>query len=468
MMPMTVGEIAAAIDGTVHGNADARITGSVETDSREVGHGSVFIAMPGEETDGHRFIDKAVAAGAELVIAERELGQLPVPHIVVERGLTALGALAMEVIRRRRAEGDFTVVAVTGSNGKTTTKNMLQQLLQRHGTTVSPIKSFNNEVGGPMTMLRTAPDTRYLVLEMGASHVGDIASLVSMSHPDVGVVLKVGLAHAGEFGGVEMTERAKSEMVTDLAPDAIAILNADDDRVRAMSQKTQAQVRTFGTSSSAENALWASDIETTLEGTRFTLHAGERTFDVVMKILGEHHTMNALAALSVVDALGLDLAQAVSDLSQLDRAERWRMELLTPASGAIVINDAYNSSPDSARAALQTLAHLGRTSERTSWAVIGEMAELGEQSPTEHDRLGRLVVRYGIDKLISVGPAAKPAHIAAEAESSFGQDTVYVETADEAAKLLAEIGREDIVLVKSSLAAGLKDLGDAIGEVNGD
>lgn len=468
MIPMTAGEIATAVGGTLHGNADTRITGSVETDSREVGHGSVFIAMPGEETDGHRFIDGAVAAGAELIIAERQIDGLAVPHIVVASGLAALGSLAAEVIRRRRAEGDFTVIAVTGSNGKTTTKNMLQQLLQGYGDTISPIKSFNNEVGGPMTMLRTAPDTRYLVLEMGASHVGDIASLVSMSHPDIGVVLKVGLAHAGEFGGVEMTERAKSEMVTDLSRDAIAILNADDDRVRAMREKTVAQVRTFGTDENAGSALTASDIDTTLDGTRFVLHARERQFDVAMKILGEHHVMNALAALSVIDALGLDLEQAVADLAVLERAERWRMELLHPASGAIVINDAYNSSPDSARAALQTLAHLGRTGERASWAVIGEMAELGEHSAIEHDRLGRLVVRYGIDKLIAVGPAAKPAHIAAEAESSFGQDTVYVETADEAASLLAQIGQDDIVLVKSSLAAGLKDLGDAIGEANGD
>ena len=474
MMPMTVGEIAAAVDGTLHGPADALITASVETDSREVGHGSVFIAMPGAETDGHRFIDKAIDAGSALVIAEREVEGLSVPHIVVDSGLRALGALATEVIRRRRAAGDFTVVAVTGSNGKTTTKNMLQQLLGRHGSTISPIKSFNNEVGGPMTMLRTAPETRYLVLEMGASHVGDIASLVSMSHPDIGVVLKVGLAHAGEFGGVEMTERAKSEMVTDLAPEAVAILNSDDDRVRAMQSKTSASVRFFGTDSSAVDQLTASgfllatDIETTLDGTEFTMHAGDAEIEVSMRILGEHHAMNALAALSVVDALGLDVAQAAADLGELTRAERWRMELLRPSSGAIVINDAYNSSPDSARAALQTLAHLGRASERTSWAVIGEMAELGAHSTEEHDRLGRLVVRYGIEKLIAVGEGAKPAHIAAEAESSFGQDTVYVETADEAAALLAGIGDDDLVLVKSSLSAGLKELGDAIGEANGD
>lgn len=174
--------------------------------------------------------------------------------------------------------------------------------------------------------------------------------------------------------------------------------------------------------------------------------------------------MNALAALSVIDTLGLDLSDAAEALGSMPRAERWRMELLRPASGAVVINDAYNSSPDSARAALQTLAHLGRTSGRRTTAVIGAMAELGDVSTTEHDRLGRLVVRYGIDRLIAVGPDAKPAHIAAEAESSFGQDTVYVETSDDARALLASIGPEDLVLVKSSLSAGLKQLGDELGE----
>lgn len=464
---MTAGDIAESVGGRLEGDAELLISGSSETDSREVRPGSVFFAMPGEFTDGHRFIAAAAGNGAALIIAERDLtdGEPDVPYIVVPSGLDALGALAREVIRRGRAAGDVTIVAVTGSNGKTTTKNMLQAILEQHGPTISPIKSFNNEVGGPMTMLRLAPETKYLVLEMGASRVGDIASLINMAKPDIGVVLKVGLAHAGEFGGVEMTERAKTEMVSELTDTDTAILNFDDERVRRMSEKTPAHVRWFGTEN--ETGLRAEDIETTLQGTTFTLQGAAshpEGLPVTLGILGEHHAMNAIAALSVTDALGLDLQSAADALAAMPRAERWRMELLRPTSGAIVINDAYNSSPDSARAALQTLAHLGRTSGRTSWAVIGEMAELGSVSVEEHDRLGRLVVRYGIDKLVAVGQAAKPAHIAAEAESSFGQDTVYVETADEAQTLMANLGSDDLVLVKSSLAAGLKDLGDALGE----
>lgn len=464
MIPMTAGEIAETVSGVLHGDPQSPVDGSVETDSREIRPGSVFVAMPGEETDGHRFIGAAVSAGAALILCERPLAadEPDVPHIVVDSALTALGDLAREVVRRGRADGDLTVIAVTGSNGKTTTKNMLQAMLERHGPTISPIKSFNNEVGGPMTMLRLRPETRFLVLEMGASRVGDIASLIAMAKPDIGVVLKVGLAHAGEFGGVEMTERAKSEMVAELEPGDTAILNFDDERVRRMADRTRASVRWFGTEN--ETGLVARDVETTLEGTEFTLVADGVEHPVSMQILGEHHAMNALAALSVIDTLGLDLSDAAEALGSMPRAERWRMELLRSASGAVVINDAYNSSPDSARAALQTLAHLGRISGRRTTAVIGAMAELGDVSTTEHDRLGRLVVRYGIDRLIAVGPDAKPAHIAAEAESSFGQDTVYVETSDDARALLASIGPEDLVLVKSSLSAGLKQLGDELGE----
>ena len=468
VIPMTAGEVAAAVDGELHGEAQLRITGSVETDSREVRPGSIFFAMPGAETDGHRFIASAADAGAALVVSERPLrpDEPQLPHVVVGSSLTALGALARDVVARGRAAGDLTVIAVTGSNGKTTTKNMLQAMLERHGPTISPIKSFNNEVGGPMTMLRLAPDTRFLVLEMGASRVGDIASLISMAKPDIGVVLKVGLAHAGEFGGVEMTERAKREMVTELDSGDTAILNFDDERVRRMADATAASVRWFGTEN--DTGLRAQDVNTTLEGTTFTLTDGTVEHPVTMSILGEHHAMNALAALSVMHELGFDLADAIEDLAAMPRAERWRMELMHPSSGAAVINDAYNSSPDSARAALQTLAHLGRTSGRRTTAVLGAMAELGDVSVEEHDRLGRLVVRYGIDRLIAVGPDAKPAHVAAEAESSFGQDTVYVESSERARELLASIGADDLVLVKSSLSAGLKELGDALGEAEED
>ncbi|MCR8671128.1 UDP-N-acetylmuramoyl-tripeptide--D-alanyl-D-alanine ligase [Agrococcus sp. HG114] len=467
MLRMRAREIAQAVGGTLHGD-DVEVTGSVETDSRLVTPGGAFFAMPGETTDGHRFVDAAVAAGAALVVAERPLDQ-DVPHVVVDSGVVALGALAAEVIRRVREAGELTVIGVTGSNGKTTTKNMLQAILERRGPTVSPVKSFNNEVGAPMTMLRIDETTRYLVLEMGASYVGDIARLTAMSHPDIGVVLKVGLAHAGEFGGVEATTRAKTEMVQDLRPDHVAVLNRDDERVAGMSAATRARIHWFGTDPGPADdptRLWASDVDSTLEGTVATIHRGDESWRLRLRILGEHHVMNALAALTVADALGADLPEAIEALGSLPRAERWRMELLEPGGGITVINDAYNASPDSMAAAIRSLAHMTRGAGRRSIAVLGEMGELGALSAEEHDRIGRLAVRVRIDRLVVVGSGAKAIHDAAELESSFGQDTAWVETADEAEALLrSSLEEGDVVLVKSSLSAGLKDLGDRIGGV---
>jgi UDP-N-acetylmuramoyl-tripeptide--D-alanyl-D-alanine ligase len=470
MLRMRASEIAQAVGGALHGD-DVLVTGSVETDSRLVTAGGVFFAMPGEVTDGHRFIDAAIAAGAALIVAGRPLEQ-PVPHVVVDEGVVALGLLAAEVIRRVRSAGELTVIGVTGSNGKTTTKNMLQAILEEHGPAVSPVKSFNNEVGAPMTMLRIDEATRFLVLEMGASVEGDIARLTAMSHPDVGVVLKVGLAHAGEFGGIETTARAKTEMVSDLGEDGVAVLNRDDERVRAMAAATRARVTWFGTEpgpADEPTRLWADGIDSTLEGTVATVHrqdadGGEESWPLRMRILGEHHVMNALAALTVADALGLDLGRAVDALASLERAERGRMELLEPGGGITVINDAYNASPDSTAAALRSLAHMTRQAGRRSIAVLGEMAELGPHAVEEHDRLGRLAVRVRIDRLIVVGSGAKAIHDAAELESSFGQETTFVETADEAEALLrAELAEGDVVLFKSSNVSGLQPLAERIG-----
>ncbi|WP_072313297.1 UDP-N-acetylmuramoyl-tripeptide--D-alanyl-D-alanine ligase [Agrococcus sp. Marseille-P2731] len=465
MLRLRASEIALAVDGELLGD-DVLVTGSVETDSRLVAAGGVFFAMPGEETDGHRFIDAAIANGAALVVAERQLEQA-IPHVVVAEGVFALGALAAHVIARVRAAGDLTVVGVTGSNGKTTTKNMLQAILEPHGPTVTPVKSFNNEVGAPMTMLRIDESTRYLVLEMGASVEGDIARLTAMSHPDIGVVLKVGLAHAGEFGGIETTTRAKTEMVSDLGAEGVAVLNRDDERVRGMAAATRASVRWFGTEpGSAEEpaALWADGIDSTLEGTVATIHRGEEALPLRMRILGEHHVMNALAALTVADALGVPLAPAIEALATMERAERGRMEILEPGGGITVINDAYNASPDSTAAALRSLAHMTRQASRRSIAVLGEMAELGPHAVEEHDRLGRLAVRVRIDRLVVVGIGARAIHDAAELESSFGQHTTWVATADEAEALLrSELVEGDVVLFKSSNVSGLQALAERIG-----
>ncbi|NII40123.1 UDP-N-acetylmuramoyl-tripeptide--D-alanyl-D-alanine ligase [Curtobacterium flaccumfaciens] len=486
MIALTLAEIASAIDGElVRGAADTTVDGSVETDSRLVGSGSVFFALLGEETDGHRFVPAAASAGAALVITERAV-DLPedtgTAQIVVADGYAALAALAHEVVARVRAAGSLRVVGITGSNGKTSTKNMLRTILSRAGETVAPEGSFNNHVGAPISMLRITADTRFLVVEMGASGIGHIAKLVRIAEPDVGVVLKVGLAHAGEFGGIEATERAKSEMVTDLPATATALLNTDDDRVARMRGRTDARVVGFGTSAGADYRI--SGVTTDREGTRFTLTAppvgdtapvpGDltggpsdvlETVDVRLAILGEHHAMNAAAALTVAHLWGVTLADGAEALASMTRAERWRMELLQGPDGITVINDAYNASPDSTAAALRTLAQVVRPGERTV-AVLGEMAELGEFSVEEHDTIGRLVVRLGIGQLVVVGRGAMAIHQAATLEGSWDGESVFIEDVDDAVRALQELVRPgDVVLVKSSKSAGLRFLGDRLGGV---
>ena len=491
MIALTLAEIATAVDGElVRGAADTTVDGPVETDSRLVGPGSVFFALLGEETDGHRFVPSAATAGAALVVTERAV-DLPedsaTAQIVVADGYAALAALAHEVVARVRAAGSLRVVGITGSNGKTSTKNMLRTILSRAGETVAPEGSFNNHVGAPVSMLRITADTRFLVVEMGASGIGHIASLVRIAEPDVGVVLKVGLAHAGEFGGIEATERAKSEMVTDLPATATALLNVDDDRVARMRGRTAARVVGFGTSAGADYRL--SEVTTDREGTRFTLTAppvGDddltdgptadrpggssadlETVDVRLAILGEHHAMNAAAALTVAHRWGVPLAAGAEALATMTRAERWRMELLQGPDGVTVINDAYNASPDSMAAALRTLAQVARPGERTV-AVLGEMAELGEFSVEEHDRIGRQVVRLGIGQLVVVGSGAAAIHQAATLEGSWDGESVFIEDVDDAVRALQELVRPgDVVLVKSSKSAGLRFLGDRLGGVLG-
>lgn len=469
MIALTLAEITEVVGGELigaHGPGEV-VSGSVETDSRLVTAGSIFFALPGDTTDGRRFVPQAVESGAALIVSEGPV-DASVPVIVVSDGVVALADLAREVVVRVRAsaESDATrirVVGITGSNGKTSTKNMLRAILSDVAPTVAPEGSFNNHVGAPISMLRIDEGTRYLVAEMGASHRGEIARLVAIARPDTGVVLKVGLAHAGEFGGVEATKKAKSEMVTDLPDTATAILNVDDDRVASMAEITKARVVGFGLGDSA--AYRASDIDVSARGTTFTLDAPGLTRRVTLRILGEHHVMNALAALAVTGEWGLDVDRAATVLEGVARAERWRMEVLEAPGGVTVVNDAYNASPDSVAAALKTLAQIVTPGQR-SIAVLGEMAELGEFAQEEHDRIGRLIVRLNIQKLIVVGDAARHVHMAAGLEGSWDGESMLVPDIEAAyAALQPELREGDVVLVKSSKSAGLRFLGDRLAGV---
>lgn len=468
MIELSLADINRAIDGTLvlaaGDTADTLVSGESQTDSREVKPGQIFFARKGEGTDGHLYADQAVQAGAALLVVERELdgAAAQASQIVVADATVALGALAGTVIRELRGADRLTIVGITGSNGKTTTKNLVQAMAERIGTTVASEKSFNNEVGGPVTMLRTTADTDTLVAEMGASGIGEIKRLTGMAQPHIGVVLSVGMAHAGEFGGIEATFTAKSEMVQSLDATGVAVLNRDDPRVAKMAELTEARVRFFGLHPEAD--VRATDIDSSAAGTTFTLTANGESLPVTFRVLGEHHVMNALAAATVGLELGLTLADVVETLEAATLAAPGRMQVLAGRDGITIVNDAYNASPDSMSAAIRTLAQINKPGAR-SVAVLGAMSELGEYTIDEHLRIGLQLVRLGIRELVAIGREARNLHISAINEGSWDGESVFFETKDEAYDYLLEtIQPNDTVLVKSSNAAGLQELGDRLGK----
>ena len=464
MIKLSISEIAKAIDGQVSAGIDADsvfITGSVETDSRLVSAGSLFFARPGEVTDGHLFIGSALQQGAVAAVVDHFVDD-HIPQIKVADVTAALGRLAKYVLARIREVSNLKVVGITGSNGKTTTKNMLRAILSQVGETIAPIESYNNEVGAPISVLKANFETKFLVVELGAGGPGSIAYLADITKPDIAVLLKVGLAHVGEFGGIEATAKIKGELAAALGADDLMIGNADDGYIRDM--PTKAKRLWFGTAPDA--GYRASDLQLSINGTSFDIHwpTGEAQ-RITLQILGEHHVMNALAACAVADQLGVSHASIKNALESMPLAERWRMQLTNRADGVSIINDAYNASPDSTKAALQTLAQLGKSGRRTI-AVLGEMAELGAFSREQHDAIGRIVVRLNIDQLVVVGEAAKLIHMGAEQEGSWGGESKYFDSIAEAlAYVRGMLVAGDIVLVKSSKSANLRHLGDDLLEV---
>ncbi|MYT27837.1 UDP-N-acetylmuramoyl-tripeptide--D-alanyl-D-alanine ligase [Streptomyces sp. MspMP-M5] len=464
MISLSLAEIASIVGGQQHDIPDPgrEVTGPVVSDSRAVRPGGLFVAFAGERVDGHDFAAGAVAAGAAAVLASRPVG---VPAIVVDDVVAALGALARAVVEKLGA----TVVALTGSAGKTSTKDLIAQLLQRHGPTVWPEGNLNNEIGLPLTALRADATTRHLVLEMGARGVGHIRYLAGLTPPRIGVVLNVGTAHLGEFGGREQIAQAKGELVEALpaAEDGgVAVLNADDPYVRAMASRTKARTILYG--ESAEAAVRAENVRLNALGQpAFTLHTPSGCSDVTMRLYGEHHVSNALAAAAVAHELGMPADEIASALSEAGTLSRWRMEVTERADGVTVVNDAYNANPESMRAALRALVAMGtaaRAKGGRTWAVLGEMAELGEESLAEHDAVGRLVVRLNVSKLVAVGGReAAWLDMGAKNEGSWGEESVHVSDTRAAVDLLrSELRPGDVVLVKASRSVGLERVAAAL------
>ncbi|HEV2781988.1 MAG TPA: UDP-N-acetylmuramoyl-tripeptide--D-alanyl-D-alanine ligase [Actinophytocola sp.] len=474
MIPMTLAEIAAAVGGRLDRAAgEELVTGAVEFDSREIGPGGLFVAMPGERVDGHDFAAEAVAAGAVGVLAARPTG---VPGVIVppvseahtrsvalagDRDgsgaavLAGLGALARAVVDRLTATG-LTVVGVTGSSGKTSTKDLLAQVLEPMGATVAPPGSFNNELGHPWTVLRADGGTRYLVLELSARGPGHIAALCTTAPPRIGVVLNVGTAHLGEFGSREDIARTKGELVEQLPPDGLAVLNADDPIVSAMADRTAARVVRVGRAETAN--LRAVDVELDEQARasfRMVTPKGEAV--VRLALHGAHHVGNALAVAAVGLELGAGPDEIAGRLSAARRRSARRMEVTTRADGVTVVNDSYNANPESMSAALHTLAAMAG-SDRRSWAVLGLMGELGDATDAAHEEIGRLAARLGVDRLVVVGEDASAVLAGAKGESS-----VLVPDVDAAVALLrAELRPDDVVLIKASKVVALWRVADAL------
>jgi UDP-N-acetylmuramoyl-tripeptide--D-alanyl-D-alanine ligase len=456
VIPLSLEEVAATTSGHLDGVLDplAMVSGAVVADSRQVGPGGLFVAVKGERVDGHDFSAAAVEAGAVAVLAERPVRA---PAVVVDHSVEALGSLARSVVDRL---DEATVVAVTGSSGKTGTKDLLSQVLSARGPLVAAPGSYNTDIGLPLTVLTADFGTRTLVLEMGARGAGHIARLCRVAPPTIGVVLNVGSAHLGEFGDREAIARAKAELVQALPAHGVAVLNGDDPMVRRMADLTEARVLMVGASVHAD--LRAQDVRLDSSGLpRFTLVAPDGTAAVTLDLVGEHHVANALAVAGVAHALGMGVDVVAAELSKAQALSRWRMEVHERPDGVTVVNDAYNANPESMRAALKALVAMA--GGRRTWAVLGEMRELGEASTAEHDALGRLAVRLDVNRLLAVGPAARMVHLGAAHEGSWADEAAWVPDIEAALGLLhAQLRPGDVVLVKASRAAGLERLVDAL------
>ena len=453
MIDMTLAEVAEAVGGQCQDVDPSMVISAVCTDSRAIENDSLFVAVIGENHDGHDHVKAALDAGAlAALVSTTTTG----PRIEVDDTLVAAGRLARAVIE---ACPDLKVVALTGSSGKTSTKDLLRVLLSGFGPTVAPQGSFNNELGLPRTVFEVTLETRYLVAEMGARGTGHIAYLCGIAPPDVALALNVGHAHLSEFGSQDGIAEAKSEIVSALGPDGVAVLNADDPRVLAMSAKAPGRVVTFGQSPQAQVRITELDL---VEGIpHVTLGYDGSAVKVVPSVHGEHQGLNMAAAVAAAVALGLDFEAAAQSLQGVRLDSRWRMEVHERSDGVVVINDAYNANPESMAAGLRALASMGRG--RTTWAVLGEMRELGPTSAAEHDAIGRLCVRLNISRLIAVGSGARPIHMGAAHEGSWGRESMAVADVDEAIAVLREqVQPGDVVLVKASRAVGLERVASSL------
>ncbi len=477
MKTRSAAEVAGLIqDGgescTLIGEPTAQLGPDLVIDSRQATPGAVFVALPGEHTDGHDFLDAAASLGAAAAIVTHPTDAALV-HLVCPDAQQGLTALARSLHAEARAAG-LKTVAITGSAGKTSTKDLLAQILAAAGPTISPLGSFNNELGTPLTVCQIDEQTRYLVSEMGARAIGDVAYLCSIVHPSASIVLNIGTAHLGEFGSQQAIAEAKGEIVEALDDDGWAVLNADDPFVNAMDSRTRAHIARFSVSSTspvhAELIVRASDLRADdLDRFGFTLTVSrpasgepDEHAQIQLRVIGEHQVVDSVAAATAALALGVDLATVATALSSATARSPWRMELHEAPNGAAVINDAYNANPESMAAALRTVAAIGerrRQSLPTARliAVLGDMLELGARSAEHHADIGRLAAELGFDEIVALGDYAQD--LVAGAQQAGGNARVS-DAASVADSL--DLQPADVVVVKASRGLRLEEVADRL------
>jgi UDP-N-acetylmuramoyl-tripeptide--D-alanyl-D-alanine ligase len=458
VITLKASEIARITGGVLHGDANIVVTGSVEVDSRKCGKGSLFLALKGENVDGHDFVTDASKHGALLSLTDRQISQ---PCIVVPDVIVALGKLAQHV---REELSDLMVIGITGSQGKTTTKDLLKHILSVSGETIAPEESLNNELGVPLLILRCTETTKFCIVEMGARHSGDISYLAEIAKPHVGVVLTVGTAHLGEFGSRELIAKAKSELITSLTPGSTAILGTYDEFTPNMVVPEGVKRVLFGEKSKCE--IRAADIEVREGRAHFDLVTPDGRAAVGLQLLGMHQISNALAAAASATALKIPIETISAALSTAEVSSKWRMEIFQVGE-ITLINDSYNANPESVAAALRTLALISQESGGVSWAILGKMQELGESSAAEHAAIGRLVCEIGIDNLVAVG--IKDYLDDLDSMEDGGASAVhYFETKSDALAIVEHFAPGDVVLVKASRSGEFNLLVDSIREKIGE
>jgi UDP-N-acetylmuramoyl-tripeptide--D-alanyl-D-alanine ligase len=455
MKPLTLQQVRQAVGGRALAPipATAPLVSSVCTDTRRMQPGSLFVAISGEKYDAHDFLPNAAAGGAIAALVEQPPKQaLPNLHLIsVASTRAALGKLASYVRKQMRCK----VIGVAGSNGKTSTKYLIDSILSARLRGSASPKSFNNDIGVPLTILPADPMQDYLVLELGTNHHGEIRVLTNMAQPDIGVITSIGAEHLEGLGDLMGVRRENASLISGLRPNGALIVNGDDAELLDAVSAYPGMKITFGFSPG--NDLFATEIECDQSGTRFCLNNSRR--QVFVPMLGRHSASNALAAIAVARRMGLKEEEIISSLATAQGPDM-RLQIQA-ASGITLLNDAYNANPNSMRAALETLASLNALTRRV--AVIGDMRELGKSSDRYHRELGQFAAACKLDVLVCVGrQATLMADAAEEAGMPVGAICRFADATTAAQAVPTFLRDGDLVLLKASRTIHLEMVAQAI------